>query len=578
MKVFRARAGTNELGENLRQSSGLLLATVVFSVVVNLLMLTSPLYMMQVYDRVLGSGSEATLVALSLLVVFLFICWGTLEYVRGQVMSIVGARFQEGLDRRVFAAAMQRSAVDPNDPMAINAQRDLESIRAFLVSPVFIGLIDLPWTPFFLSIIFVFHPLMGWLSLAGGLVLVSVAILNQWISREPQMEAGAASVASERMADQLKLEAETLQALGMAEAGFDLWQKARQQSLERGIEVSGLAAGFGSLTKTFRQFLQSAMLGLGALVVLRGELSSGAMIAGSILLGRTLAPIEMIVGQWVLPQRAWEAWRRLSVLLARVPGVQPLTTLPRPKAALEVEAITVAAPGEQLVQLKGISFRLEPGQALGVIGPSGSGKSTLAKALTGVWRPISGNIRLDGASLDQYETTRLGRLIGYLPQRICLFDGTIADNIARLDPRPDSSRIVEAARKADAHEMIVRLPHGYDTRVSAAGGRLSGGQIQRIALARALYGDPALLILDEPNSNLDSSGSIALNRAIRTLKAEGKSILIMAHRPAAIQECDLLLLLEDGRRKSFGPRDQVLRDQVRNYTEIIRPVASGNTP
>jgi ATP-binding cassette subfamily C protein len=245
---------------------------------------------------------------------------------------------------------------------------------------------------------------------------------------------------------------------------------------------------------------------------------------------------------------------------------------------LDVEALTVGPPGGQVALLKGVSFRVEPGQALGVIGVSGSGKTTLAKALTGVWHPMAGKIRLDGASLDQYDPDRLGRLIGYLPQRISLFDGTIAENIARLDPHPDSARIVEAARKADAHEMIVRLPDGYDTRVSAAGGRLSGGQMQRIGLARALYGDPVLLILDEPNSNLDSSGSMALNMAIRTMKAEGKSVLIMAHRPAAIQECDLLLVLESGVRKAFGPRDQVLRDQVKNHTEIVKPVAPGVAP
>lgn len=574
----RIDLGRHELKAARRESSDLVLATVIFSIVVNLLMLTGPLYMLQVYDRVLGSRSEATLVALSALVVFLFLVMGILDHVRGRVMAIVGARFQDLLDRRVFAAAMQRSVVAPNDPQAISAQRDLEAIRTFLASPVLLALMDLPWTPFFLAVIFVFHPMMGWLSVAGGLVLVGVTILNQVLSRQPQKEAGTASILSERMADQLKVEAETLQALGMTESGFDRWQKARQQSLAKGIAAAGVAGGFGSLTKTFRLFLQSAMLGLGAWLVLQGELSSGAMIAGSILMGRALSPIEMIVGQWAVPHRASEAWRRLSDLLSRVPEKQARTELPRPKALLDVDSLSVGPPSEKVALLKGVSFRLEPGQALGVIGVSGAGKSTLAKALTGVWRPIAGKIRLDGASLDQYDADRLGRLIGYLPQRISLFDGTIADNIARLDRQPESARIVEAARKADAHEMIVRLPQGYDTRVSAAGGRLSGGQMQRIGLARALYGDPVLLILDEPNSNLDSSGSMALNMAIRTMKAEGKSVLIMAHRPAAIQECDLLLVLEDGLRKAFGPRDRVLRDQVKNHTDILKPVAPAAAP
>jgi ATP-binding cassette subfamily C protein len=557
-------------------SSGLIVATVVFSAFVNLLMLTGPLYMLQVYDRVLGSGSEATLVALTILVVCLFLVMGLLDYVRGRVMAVVGARFQERLDRRVFAAAMERSATAPNDPLAITAQRDLEAVRTFLVSPVLLALMDLPWTPLFLLAIFIFHPLLGWLSLAGGAILVVVSILNQIRSRRPQLEAGSAAVQAERTSDQLKAEAETLQALGMAGAGFDRWQVARRVALTKGIAAAGVAGGFTALIRSFRLFLQSAILGLGAWLVLQGELTAGAMIAASILMGRALAPIEAAVGQWAVAQRASEAWRRLGELLSRTPAAGPRTALPRPKALVEVEGLAVGPPGEPVPHLRAVSFRLEPGQALGVIGPSGAGKSTLAKALTGVWRPLAGKIRLDGATLDQYDPDVLGRLIGYLPQRIALFDGTIADNIARLDPSPDSARIVVAARKADAHDMIVRLPQGYDTRVTAAGGRLSGGQMQRIGLARALYGDPVLLILDEPNSNLDSTGSAALNAAIRGAKAEGKSVLIMAHRPAAIQECDLLLVLEEGTRRAFGPRDQVLRDQVKNHSEILKPAIAGS--
>jgi ATP-binding cassette, subfamily C, bacterial len=551
------------------------LATVLFSIVVNALMLTGPLYMLQVYDRVLGSGSEATLVALSTLILGLFLAMGVLEYARGKVMAIVGARFQERLDRRVFSAAMQRSAAAPNDPVAVTAQRDLEAIRTFLASPVLLALMDLPWTPFFVAAIFIFHPILGWLAIGGGIFLVCITVINQIASRTPQKEAGIASVMAEGVSDQLKSDAETLQALGMARTGYDRWQIARRNALSKGIAAAGLAGGFGSLTKTFRLFLQSAMLGLGAWLVLQGELTAGAMIAGSILMGRALAPIEMAVGQWAIAQRANEAWHRLADLLSRIPEVPPRTALPRPQALLEVEALSVGPPGEQVALVRMVSFRLEPGQALGVIGSSGAGKSTLAKALTGVWRPLAGKVRLDGASLDQYDPDVLGRLIGYLPQRISLFDGTIAENIARLDPQPDSARIVAAAKKADAHDMIVKLPQGYDTRVSAAGGRLSGGQMQRVGLARALYGDPVLLILDEPNSNLDNEGSVALNAAIRAIKAEGKSVLIMAHRPVAIQECDLLLVLEDGLRKGFGPRDQILRDLVKNHTEILKPAASG---
>jgi ATP-binding cassette subfamily C protein len=571
-------AGAKELGAVRRESAGLILSVVLFSFMVNVLMLTGPLYMLQVYDRVLGSGSTETLTALSILVVGLFLAMGVLDFVRGRVMAIVGARFQDRLDRRVFSAAMQIAAVAPNDKEAAIAQRDLEAIRSFLASPVLLALMDMPWAPFFMAAVFVFHPYLGWLAVAGSAVLVAVTWRNQTRSRRPQAESGQASAQSERFSDQMKTEAETLQALGMSGAGFDRWQVTRQKALRQAIVAAGVTGAFGTITKTFRLFLQSAMLGLGAWLVLQNQLSSGAMVASSILMGRALAPIELVVGQWSLVHRYTEAWQRLSLLLSRVPEAIVRTALPRPRAILEVDALTVAPPGEQTPILRMVSFRLDPGQAVGVIGTSGAGKSTLARALTGVWRPLSGKIRLDGATLDQYDPDMLGRLIGYLPQRITLFDGTIADNIARLDPKADDAGIVAAAKKADAHDMIVKLPKGYDTPISAAGGRLSGGQIQRIGLARALYGDPVLLILDEPNSNLDNEGSVAVNTAIRTMKAEGKAVLIMAHRPAAIQECDLLLVLEDGLRKGFGPRDQVLRDLVRNHTDILKTPTPAGTP
>lgn len=571
MNDSKPTQGAKELRAARREASGLIWAAVLFSFVVNALMLTGPLYMLQVYDRVLGSGSEETLVALSILVVGLFLAMGVLDFVRGRVMAIVGARFQEKLDRRVFSAAMQVSSVAPNDSGAVIAQRDLEAIRSFLASPVLLALMDLPWAPFFMAAVFIFHPYLGWLACVGIVLLVCVTWLNQVFSRRPQAEAGQASAQSERYSDQLKNEAETLQALGMSGAGFDRWQVSRRKALRKAILTGDIVGVFGSITKTFRLFLQSAMLGLGAWLVLQGELSAGAMIASSILMGRALAPIEMVVGQWVVAQRYNEAWDRLSILLSRVPQSPPRTPLPRPRALLEVESLSVAPPGEQAAILRMVSFRLEPGQAVGVIGPSGSGKSTLAKALTGVWRPLTGKIRLDGATLDQYDPDVLGHLLGYLPQRITLFDGTVADNIARLDPKADSERIVAAAIKANAHEMIKVLPNGYDTRISATGGRLSGGQIQRIGLARALYGDPVLLILDEPNSNLDNDGSVAVNAAIQTMKAEGKSVLVIAHRPGVIQECDLLLVLEEGVRKGFGPRDQILRELVRNHTDILKP-------
>jgi ATP-binding cassette subfamily C protein len=452
--------GRRELRAVWQSLSGPFLAVILFGLVVNALMLTGPLYMLQVYDRVLASGSEETLVALSILVLGLFLAMGVLDHARSRVMTILGAKFQDRLDRRVFSAALQRAAQAPDDPAARLAQRDLEAIRTFLSSPVLIALTDLPWTPVFIAAIFVFHPLLGYLAVAGGAGLVCVAVLNQVLSRQPQGEAGLAAAHADRLSDQLKDEAETLQALGMTGAGMGRWRVARQHALRRALAAAGLGVTAGAITRTFRLFLQSAILGLGAWLVLQGQLTAGAMIAGSILMGRALAPVDVAVAQWALMQRAAQARARLHTLLSRVPDIPPQTGLPRPQGVLEVDDLTIAAPGASAAILRGVGFRLQPGQALGVIGNSGSGKSTLARALTGVWRPSGGRIRLDGATLDQYEPEVLCRLMGYLPQRITLFDGTIAENIARLDPRPDSARVVAAAQKADAHDMIVRLPQG----------------------------------------------------------------------------------------------------------------------
>ncbi len=339
-------------------------------------------------------------------------------------------------------------------------------------------------------------------------------------------------------------------------------------ALESGIGANDVSGTFTASTKSFRLFLQSAMLGLGAFLVLRGELTPGAMIAGSILLGRALAPIELIVGQSALIQRAREGWGNLSELLGAVPPEKHRISLPQPRGKLDVEQITVIPPGERTAALRMVSFSVKPGSAVGVVGLSGAGKSTLARALTGIWPPAAGKVRLDGVALDQYAPDVRGRYIGYLPQRVSLFNGTIRDNIARLLPEPDDEAVVRAAKRAGAHDMILRLPDGYDTQVNAQGGRLSGGQVQRIGLARALYGEPVLVVLDEPNSNLDNEGSAALNSAIRELREQGACILIMAHRPAAIQECDLVLMLDGGVRRAFGPKDQVMREVVKNHKDF----------
>jgi ATP-binding cassette subfamily C protein len=524
--------------------------------------------MLNVYDRVLGSRSFETLMALSILVLFLYGMMGILDFVRGRVMGRVGARFQARLDERVFSAAMRASAVPRPMREAVSGQRDLESVQRMIISPGTMSLFDLPFAPIFFAGIFVFHPWMGWLGVGGAAVLIALALMNQAISQKPLEQANAAQLQAEMMGNHLRQEAEMVQSLGMRGAAFGRWLGARARSLDSSVGAADASGTFTALIKAFRLFIQSAMLGLGAYLVLQNQMTPGAMIAGSILLGRALAPIEQIVGQWAIFQRGREGWSNLATLLGEVPAEQSRTALPRPKARLDVEQITVMPPGEQAATLRMLSFSVAPGQAVGVIGVSGAGKSTLARALTGVWRPAAGKIRLDGAALDQYDSDVLGQYIGYLPQRVVLFDGTIKENIARMSMAPDDAAVVKAAQRAAAHEMILRLPDGYDTRVTAGGGRLSGGQIQRVGLARALYGDPVLIVLDEPNSNLDNDGSVALNNAIKAMKAEGKAILIMAHRPAAIQECDLLLVIENGARRAFGPKDEVLKEVVQNQRQI----------
>ncbi|GAA6189691.1 type I secretion system permease/ATPase [Litorivita sp. NS0012-18] len=560
-------AGQRELRSARQESRTLYWAVGLFSFFANLLMLTGPLYMLQVYDRVLGSRSVATLVALSVLVLFLYAIMGILDYARGRVMARVGARFQSRLDRRVFEAVLLKSALRPDDNSATGL-RDLEAVQRLMTSPALMALFDLPWTPLFLIAIAIFHPWLGLLALAGGVVLVTLTIANQITTRQPQGRAAMANVHSEAVSDQMRGEAEMVHSMGMRDAAFDRWQKLRARALQEHVAAADLGGLFTASTKTFRLFLQSAMLGLGAYLVLQNELSAGAMIAGSILMGRALAPIELAIGQWPLVQRAVKGWENLTELLGEVPPPAARTPLPKPKALLEVQQVTIVPPGEAQAALRMLSFTVAPGQAVGVIGPSGAGKSTLARALTGAWRPAAGKIRLDGASLDNYDPHVLGQHIGYLPQRVQLFDGTIAENIAKLSMTPDPAEVVKAAKKADAHEMILKLPQGYDTQMSATSGRLSGGQIQRLGLARAMYGDPAILVLDEPNSNLDNEGSQALNRAIRQMKSEGRSILIMAHRPSAIQECDMLLMLENGGRVAYGPKDDVLREVVQNHKQI----------
>jgi ATP-binding cassette subfamily C protein len=563
-----------ELSFSTARSRGLLVAVAVFSVFSNLLMLTGPLFMLQVYDRVLSSRSEETLVALLGLVTALYALYWLIEFARARVMGRIAARIQSALAPRVFRASLDAAARGRPAPGAL---QDLDAIRTALGSGVVLALFDLPWTALFLAAIFLFHPLLGWVAVIGGGILVVVALLNQATTARTNREAQRLGLRAAEFSRQAQEASDYVGVQGMAPDLTARWAAEQDAALDRAT-ASGDAGGlFGSFTRAFRFFLQSAILAAGAWLVLQGSITGGAMIAASILLGRALAPIETAISQWPVLQRARTGRTALTAFLAEQPAPAAPTPLPAPEARLDVRGVTVAGrPGDPPV-LHNITVSLAPGEALGIIGRSGSGKSTLARVLTGLIRPHAGEVRLGGATLSQYGPDGLGRHVGYLPQEVRFLDGTVAENIARMSLSPDPERVVAAAKKAHVHDIVLKLPDGYDTRLGPGDRSLSGGQKQRLALARALYGDPVLLVLDEPNSALDAEGSEALNAVVQTMKAEGKGVVIMTHRPTAISACDRLLVLDQGRIAAQGPRDDVIRAMLKNAGDVQRLVGGSGS-
>ncbi len=541
-----APTGDREIRTALSESRRLFLSVGFFSVFVNLLMLTGPIFMLQVYDRVLTSRSEATLVTLVVITAFLFLMMGILDHARGRVLARAGARLQARLDTRVLRAILARAIAPSERARPAMGLRDLEAIQRFASGTGPFAFFDAPWTPVFLCVLFLFHWMLGVLAVFSGCLLLLLALINQTRTGRLQGELGEATARSQHFVEQMRAGSETVRGLGMEEAVVARSSELRDQFLERAMAASDRSGFFGVTTKTLRLFLQSMMLGLGAWLAIQGQVTFGVIIAASILLGRALAPIDQAVGQWPLLQQVLAARRSLGRLLEETPPEMPRTGLPRPRALLEVQGIAVAAPGARVPAVRGASFRLEPGQAAGIAGPSASGKSTLARALAGVWRPAAGSVRLDGAELDQYGAA-LGRYIGYLPQEVVLFEGTVAENIARMDADAKDAEIVAAAKRCGAHEMILNLPGGYDFEVSAGGAALSGGQRQRIALARAFYGSPVVLVMDEPDSNLDAEGTMALARAVQAHKRRGGAAVIVAHRHGAFAQCDTVYVMEGGR-------------------------------
>jgi ATP-binding cassette subfamily C protein len=562
------RSGLPELRNAARSGIRLVWAVFLFSIFVNLLMLTGPLFMVQVYDRVLTSRSEETLVALFLLVSVLFGLMAVLDWARGRVLARFGARFQSVLEDRIFDAVLDHAISPTKRPKPASGLRDLATIRSLFTSPVALAVFDIPWTPVFIAAIFVFHPWLGWMAMFGSATMIVIALLNNRMTSACVSDAQTHELCAQALAEQARRSADYVNAQGVGASIRMRWHACRDVALDLSIRSSDWAGLFMAVGKSYALFLQAAMLALGAYLVLQNELSAGAMIASSVLLRRAVAPVQQALAQWPMVQQAQGAWATLGNLLETSPVRARCHALPRPEANISFAGVSVADPKARTTLLDGITFSLVPGQAIGIIGKSGSGKTTLARTLLGLTRITTGEVRFGGVRLDQYDPDILGSYIGYLPQTVTLFSGTIAENIARLSPNPDAELVVRAAKCANAHEMILSLPDGYNTRLHGDDCRLSGGQRQRIALARAVYGSPVLLLLDEPNSALDHDGSVALNTAIRSFKAANCAVIIMTHRPSAISECDRLMVLESGCIKTEGARDTVLKSMIANVEPI----------
>lgn len=527
-----------------------------FSSVVNILMLAGPIYMLQVYDRVLTSRSVPTLIALTILLVLAYGFQAILDVIRSRIVVRAAALLDERLAAVIHSAVMQlavrRAGTDAQQPV-----RDLDQIRSFLTSAGPTAIVDLPWVPLFLIICFLIHPILGAVAMVGALLLLAMTLMTERASRTQQRKLSQEGNARLAMVDGSRRNSETAFAMGMADTLSRRWVDTNEQYIASIGRSSDVIGSYGSVSKVLRLLLQSAMLGIGAYLVIRQELTAGAMIASSIMMGRALAPIETAIANWRGFVAAREAIRRLSGVLAWLPRPNATTVLPKPSKNIDV-SVAVGPPGAQTPILNNVQFRLNAGEACGIIGPSGSGKTSLARVLIGVWPPLRGTIRLDGATFEQWDPELRGRHIGYISQAVDLFDGSIAENIARMSPEPDSEKVLAAAQLAGAHDVIVRLPDGYNTRIGEGGVILSAGQRQRVALARALYGDPFLIVLDEPNSNLDGDGEAALQKAIAAAKARGAIVIIIAHRQSSLIGCDKALVLMNGAQQNFGPRDQVL--------------------
>ena len=530
--------------------------------IINILALTGSFYMLQIYDRALSSGSVPTLAAISILAIGLYFFQGIFDVIRSQILVRLGAR----LDRKIAPMAHQIAIDMPrfgfSTAEALERGRDVDTVRSFLGGQGPVALFDLPWMPLFLIFVYMLHPWLGALTLGGVFILTFLTLITEIMTRRLSSATHQAVISRNAVADSNARNADILKAMGFADRAVARFSKANEDHLELQTKTNDISGTFGALSRVLRMILQSAVLGLGAFLTIKGELSAGAIIAASVASARALAPIDLAIGNWKSVVAARTAFGRIKETAMALADADAPMALPKPIRSLKVENITVAAPGSGRVLLSELSFELKAGQALGIIGPSGGGKTTLVRALTGIWPTLRGSVRLDDAELVQWSDSALGENIGYLPQDVALLDATIEENISRLEAQANAQSIIEASSSAGVHEMIVRMPDGYRTQLGPLGASLSGGQRQRIGLARALYGNPFIVVLDEPNSNLDGEGEAALSVAIEGIKQRGGIVIIIAHRPSALTVVDLVAVVQNGRMTAFGPKNEIIGNQV----------------
>lgn len=552
----------------------------VISGLVNILALTGAFYMLQIYDRTLASQSIPTLLALSALAIALYMFQGMFDVLRTQVLVRVGARLDLKLAPLAHKVTIDMPRFGFSTTEALERGRDVDTLRGFFGGQGPIALFDLPWVPIYLGFVYLLHPWLGAAVFGGALILAALTLLTEVLTKQLLGKAHQSGIARQTIADAHARNSEVIRAMGFTGRAVERFQAANAEHLALQTRTNDISGTLSGISKVLRMILQSAILGLGAYLTIKGEMSAGAIIAASVAAGRALAPVDMAIAQWKGIVSARRSYSRLSDTLSTLDDGKPPVALPAPVRGLAVEKMTVATPSTGTVVMSDISFELKAGQALGLIGPTGGGKSSLAKALTGVWPLVRGSVRLDNAEIDQWPTDVLGRHLGYLPQDVALLDGTIADNISRFETNPENGRIIEAARAAGVHDLILRLPQGYETELGPQGTNLSSGQRQRIGLARALYGKPFLVVLDEPNSNLDAEGDAALSEAIKGIRDRGGIAIVIAHRPSALASCDMVGVIQSGRLSAFGPKDEIIQGQLGGRAPAIassRPV-SGAKP